>query len=413
MPPQFRQAKDIKLVCTFGMTGVLESQIPPDKMCDFIFYTHMYYDTKRKAIIFEYGDTAGSQFTNAAKSYTSTTFGASLAVSLRPAYPPAEKDNIKKAMENLMNDKIMHFGTLNVDVRDYNAAKSGGLQYLKIIELQSVRHFGATTRADQPESASVPPTTIVLSLNRDPGKFNGADEIDFKEWLRQYERVVGEVLQGKTSDHHCALGIFNASDGASLVSIAKSAASDFPEITMLILKVHSEMASQKSKLYTMPPNPDNEDVSQYDMIPLKDVKSHLSSLTGITDRGRYVMLSVGMFARAYQINGGQLGIANTSAVLDYHSACVCESGICERRTGSPYDSMDVTVSVWSQNTIVFFDNIDQIKTKAQSRLDALPKNYSGIAAYNVEMDDFGAKCGSSKFGRLNAIRERVDHALTP
>ncbi|KAH7941675.1 hypothetical protein HPB49_016033 [Dermacentor silvarum] len=121
----------IKLVCTFGMTGVLESQIPPDKMCDFIFYTHMYYDTKRKAIIFEYGDTAGSQFTNAAKSYTSTTFGASLAVSLRPAYPPAEKDNIKKAMENLMNDKIMHFGTLNVDVRDYNAAKSGGLQYLK------------------------------------------------------------------------------------------------------------------------------------------------------------------------------------------------------------------------------------------------------------------------------------------
>ncbi|XP_049526528.1 uncharacterized protein LOC125946714 [Dermacentor silvarum] len=208
--------------------------------------------------------------------------------------------------------------------------------------------------------------------------------------------------------------MFNASDGTSLVNAAKSASTDFPEITMLILKVHTEKASDKDKLYTMAPNPDNAAVSQYGMITLNDIKGHLSSLADISEQGRYVMLSVGMFARAYRITTGQLGIAESSVVFDYPSACHCPPGICELRTGDPYDSMDVTVEVWDQKMLVFFDSAKQMVTRAKSRLDALPKNYSGIAAYNVEMDDFDGSCdGAKKFERLGVIREQIANAKEP
>ncbi|XP_049527405.1 uncharacterized protein LOC125947100 [Dermacentor silvarum] len=105
--------------------------MPPDDMCDFIFYTHMFYNTRTNRIEPQHGSTSAEQFMKVANSYKITTFGISLAVSLMPQFPPDQKDDIKKAMENLMNKKIMHFGALDVDVRDYDAAKSGGLQYLK------------------------------------------------------------------------------------------------------------------------------------------------------------------------------------------------------------------------------------------------------------------------------------------
>ncbi|XP_075554116.1 uncharacterized protein LOC142587112 [Dermacentor variabilis] len=125
------------------------------------------------------------------------------------------------------------------------------------------------------------------------------------------------------------------------------------------------------------------------------------------------MLSMGLFARAYQTTNGALGLAINSVVLDYPSACQCEAGECERRTGDPFDKVDATVVAWHQTTLVFFDDSKQIGTKAQSRIDVLPKNYSGIAAYNIEMDDFGGACDGSMFARLNAIRGQIEAARKP
>ncbi|XP_075556769.1 uncharacterized protein LOC142588834 [Dermacentor variabilis] len=121
----------LKLTCTFGPTGVLAIQLPPDKLCDFIFYTHMIYDIKTRAIGPQYGLTAFSLFFKASNSYNFTTFGVSLAVSLMPAFPPDEEVNIQHALTDLFREKVMHFGALDVDVSDYPVAKSGGLQYLK------------------------------------------------------------------------------------------------------------------------------------------------------------------------------------------------------------------------------------------------------------------------------------------
>ncbi|XP_070378323.1 uncharacterized protein [Dermacentor albipictus] len=347
---------DIKLMCTFGGSGVLETQLPPDKTCDYLFNLPIYYDITTKVLTPLYGDAAATVFGHALSSYRTTTFGLSFALSLMPAFPPGEKDAIKKIIAGLIESGIKHFGALDVDVRDYAAAKSGGLQYLKLI---------------------------------------------------------GEVFQGRKEEHHCFLGIFNASDGSSLINAAKSATTDFPEITMLILQVHSERSSNQAQLLTMGPNPDNADVKKGGMITLADVAGHLSSLESFTVKGHYLMLSLGLFARGYWTKDGKVGIALKSVPLDYPSVCKCEAGECELRTGGDFDKVDATVQAWGKNTLVFFDDTNQIKKKAQSRLDLLPKNYTGIAAYNVEMDDFDGSCGGEKFPRLKAIRDRINAALPP
>ncbi|XP_054928162.1 uncharacterized protein [Dermacentor andersoni] len=123
--------KNIKLTCTFGRSGVLETQLPPDKMCDYIFYTHIYYNVRLKKIRPIYGAFAITAFINAVGSYSTTTFGYSFALSLMPAFPPDHKDALKEVLESQFGYGFQHFAALDVDVRDYPSAKSGGLQYLK------------------------------------------------------------------------------------------------------------------------------------------------------------------------------------------------------------------------------------------------------------------------------------------
>ncbi|XP_070377348.1 uncharacterized protein [Dermacentor albipictus] len=179
---------------------------------------------------------------------------------------------------------------------------------------------------------------------------------------------------------------------------------------MLIIQVHSERSSNQAQLLTMGPNPDNADVKKGGMITLADVAGHMSSLESFTMKGHYLMLSLGLFARGYWTKDGQVGIAIKSVPLDYPSVCKCEAGECELRTGGVFNKVDATVQAWDKNTLVFFDDTKQIKKKAKSRLEVLPKNYSGIAAYNVEMDDFDGTCNAQKFARLKAIRDEIEAA---
>ncbi|XP_054927991.1 uncharacterized protein [Dermacentor andersoni] len=181
---------------------------------------------------------------------------------------------------------------------------------------------------------------------------------------------------------------------------------------MLIIKVHSEKSPTQNQVHTIAPNPDSAVVSKGGMVTLADVAGLLNSLESFTRQGHYLMLSLGLFARGYWTNNETIGVAVKSVVLDYPSVCKCEAGECGRRTGGDFDKVDATVFGWGQNTLTFFDDTMQIKKKAQSRLDILPKNYTGIAAYHIEMDDFDGTCDGHKFARLSAIRDRIEHAKT-
>ncbi|XP_075556770.1 uncharacterized protein LOC142588835 [Dermacentor variabilis] len=125
--------KHIKLTCTLGRSGVLETQLPPDKMCDYIFYMHIYYDVREKKLTSLYGPIVPRNLEKVASSYNTTTLGLSMALSLMPAFPPGDKDAIKNSMTSQFQIGYKHFGALDVDIRDYPAAKAGGLQYLKFM----------------------------------------------------------------------------------------------------------------------------------------------------------------------------------------------------------------------------------------------------------------------------------------
>lgn len=344
----------MKLTCTYGMTGVLKMQLPPDGVCDFIFYTHVYFDDKEKKIYPLYGPRAYKVFSDGASKYHHTGFGVSMTLGILPTVITGSKADLEKAMDDIMGKNIKHFGMLDVDVRDYGTASSGGLQFLK---------------------------------------------------------VVGEVLKGKSPQQHCALGIFNATDGKALVDTAKKAVTDFPAITMLILKVHSAKSSSPAKLFPVAPNPDSATVQNYDVITLHDIKDHIADLKDITEKGTILMISIAMFARAYILNyNNKLEIANSSMVLDYAVVCKCDTA-CVRSKDPSDASGTSTFDVRNNTAVDFFDDPSSIEAKAQARLDILPHNYTGIAAYNVEMDDFDKTCDPSAFARLAAIKKKITDAM--
>ncbi|KAL3261052.1 hypothetical protein MRX96_046193 [Rhipicephalus microplus] len=43
-------------------------------------------------------------------------------------------------------------------------------------------------------------------------------------------------------------------------------------------------------------------------------------------------------------------------------------------------------------------------TKTNNRLSVMPRKFTGVAVYNVEMDDYKGACGKGKFVRLKAIK---------
>lgn len=359
LPPPPPPPKSLmKLTCTYGDTGVLPNQLPPDRMCDYTFYTHVHYDTKDKKIHPKYGKTAYQVFKKGSSSYQTTTFGVSMKSGILPSVIANNKQGLTDALRDMMKNNIMHFGMLEVDVRDY-AAASQHMEFLK---------------------------------------------------------VAGDVLKGK-ADHHCALGIFNATDGGTLIDTAKKAARDFPSVTMLILKIHHYKSSDPDKLFPIAPNPVGGDLQKYDVTTFNDIKDKLDDLADVAEKGHYLMISMAMYALAYRVPNYQqtLTLATSSVALDYGVVCACSSSAMCSRDKDPNDQSS-TLDDRNKKTIDMFDTGDQIEKKVQDRLDVLPKNFSGIAAYNVEMDDFDQSCLESQdngraFYRLNLIRKKVNVAM--
>ncbi|KAH6926291.1 hypothetical protein HPB50_016474 [Hyalomma asiaticum] len=270
-------------------------------MCDYTFYTHVYYDTKDKKIHPKYGKTAYHVFKKGSSSYQVTTFGVSMKSGTIPAVIADNKQDLTDALRDMMKNKIMHFGMLDVDVRDYSAA-SKHMEFLKA-------------------SCTQRPIFNDLSL-----------------------KTVEEKPAGLPVCHDA-----------------------HPQI-------HHYKSSNPDKLFPIAPNPVGGDLQKYDVTTFNDIKDKLDELTAdVAEQGHYLMISMAMYALAYRVPNYQqtLTLATSSVALDY--------GV------------------------------------VQDRLDVLPKNFSGIAAYNVEMDDFDQSCLESQdngkaFYRLNLIRKKVNVA---
>ncbi|KAL1483565.1 hypothetical protein MTO96_033096 [Rhipicephalus appendiculatus] len=304
-----------------------------------------------------YGPTAYKVFLSGGSKYQTTTLGLSLKLGTLPTDITLHKTELMTAMSVAINsDKIVHFGMLNVDIRNYTGASHGGLQFLT---------------------------------------------------------VIGEVLKGISPPQQCALGITNATDGKALVAAAKQAVSDFPAITMIILEVHTEKSPSPDKIYPVAPNPDTATLPDKNVITLNDIKDHVKDLKDIPKKGTYLMISIAMYARAYLFNyKGTLDYAKGSMILDYGVVCDCErTDVCNRTT-DPSDKSGTTAFDNRNNVAIdFFDGPSSTEAKAKTRLEILPNNHTGIVAYNVEMDDYKQQCDDSPFMRLNSIKKEVLKAI--
>ncbi|KAK8760802.1 hypothetical protein V5799_027931 [Amblyomma americanum] len=112
---------------------------------------------------------------------------------------------------------------------------------------------------------------------------------------------------------------------------------------------------------------DYDDLKGADLQYLKAlIKDDLrNELTGIARRGRYALLSFAMYARSYRMKA------------TWNEASAREM---------------------SDSTL----NMDYAATKA--RLRVMPHVYTGLAVYNIEMDDYKGTCCKGKFARLKAIK---------
>ncbi|XP_070378328.1 uncharacterized protein [Dermacentor albipictus] len=343
------------LSCTVGHQAVIKDSVPPDGTCDSIFYTDVFFNNKNYKIEPLYSDTAFKVVQSAAATYSKTTFGTSMYPGTIGELVRNKQQDIESAMTKLFNDNFVDFGMLNVDnIEDYDKLKNGPLQYLKI-----AGHFH-TTRG-----------------------------------------------------HHCALGVglLNGELGELILDKAKLATEDFPNITLIVIKIHTERAGNSGRLYPISPNPDNVLLTPYYTLSLpllgKQVPERLQNLTE-TGR-RYALLSFAMFARTYRMpkRWTDAGNRNTRAqkgvIMEYRMVC--------RHSKITIDGRDPKSSCVANTTnkfLAIFDTTQNVKDKIGARkIYALPDKLGGIMAYRVDMDDYGGSCGEGVFPRLKAIRSEL------
>lgn len=340
------------LVCSYGESGVVKTMVPTDGLCDVIFYTDVTYDGDAEAIVPRDGGPAFDVLKSAARKYKKTSFGTSMATGAIADAVKEKKSELMAAMGDLFSAKMVHLGMLNVEnVEDYDKLKDADLQYIKVAD---------------------------------------------------------EFLQGKSSSLTChrALGVSlrDGSKGPKILDVAKQASSDFPELTMVIIKLHTENYGPAGDHWPLAPNPDDVDLSEHNALSFAAIKDDLEEqLQTISKQGKYALLSFAMFARTYRMKETWSGAAaremsESSLNMDYSSVCKMKTEKDKEDTGTLYATDE------HKKFLALFDSASTFTTKTNNRLSVMPKNFTGLAVYNVEMDDHKGTCGKGKFVRLKAIQ---------
>ncbi|XP_065298223.2 uncharacterized protein [Dermacentor albipictus] len=300
--------------CTYAELGVLNIMVPPDGVCDIIFYSHVYYDEYTKSILPQYSLTAYEVILNKTKKYKSTQFGTSMATGNINQSVVYDKANVVKALEALFQKGLVHFGMLNVyNLQDYDALKYGDFKYLTLVA----------------------------------------------EFLHK--------KQGDKTRYFCALGagINDARAPTTYRYLVKKAVTDFPGITMMVLRVHADVIKAVEERYTVGPNPDSLILTKYNTLTLKRIAKGLRSRLEKMMFGRqfYALLSFGMYARAFTMSPKwtreeERTLAWNTTIMDYRLACLM--GPPKRDhvdTGSSY-SADV-----ANHFLAIFDTTQDCETK--------------------------------------------------
>lgn len=340
------------LVCSYGESGVVKTMVPSDGLCDVIFYTDVTYDNDAEAIVPRDGGPAFDVLKSAAKQYTKTSFGTSMATGAIADAVKDKKSELMAAMGDIFSSKLSHFGMLNVEnIEDYDKLKDTDLQYIKVAD---------------------------------------------------------EFLQGKPSSltSHRALGfsLRDGSKGPKILDAAKQISSDFPELTIVIIKLHTENYGPSGDHWPLAPNPDDVDLSEHNALSLAAIKEDLEEpLQAIAKEGTYALLSFAMFARTYRMKQTWSGAAaremsESSLNMDYSSVCKMKTEKDSEDTGTLYATDE------HKKFLALFDSENTFTAKTNNRLNVMPQNFTGLAVYNVEMDDHKGICGKGKFVRLKAIK---------
>ncbi|XP_075556779.1 uncharacterized protein LOC142588845 [Dermacentor variabilis] len=343
------------LVCSYGESGVVKTMVPSDGLCDVVFYTDVTYDGDAEAIVPKDGGPAFDVLKSAAKKYTRTSFGTSMATGAIADATKEKKSELMAAMADLFSAKMLHFGMLNVEnIEDYDNLKDADLQYIKVAD---------------------------------------------------------EFLKRKTSarSYHKALGLSlrDGSKGAKILDAAKRVSDDFPELTMVIIKLHTENFGPAGDHWPLAPNPDDVDLSEHNALSLAAIKDDMEEqLEAISSQGKYALLSFAMFARTYRMKKTWNGAAaremsESSLNMDYSSVCKMKTQKDSEDTGTLYATDE------HKKFLALFDSASTFTKKANKRLSMMPQNFTGLAVYNVEMDDYKGACGKGKFVRLKAIKSAL------
>lgn len=336
----------------------LPLMVPEDGLCAIIFYMDVFYNSKKRNIEPVYSNTAFNVLKSILKKYRMTSFGLSMFQGTVGQSIEKNKYFIRSGLGYLYADGWVHLGMLNVDnMFDYDKLKNEPLKYLEV-----AREFLDSKKPTLPQ-------------------------------------------------HHVALGVGmrHSGDGDRLLDNADLALKDFPAVSMLVLKVHLEYSTDKSIVYTLPPNPDQLNIRSKGLISLASLGADAKArLTNMTNHNKtYVLLSFAMFGRGYRMDNSWTDPASRPQAMhginmDYRTLCKDASG------SDTADSMSTFYANTTTKFLAIFDTIDNIRDKMNRRKrSSLPFYNSGIMAYRVEMDDWADNCGNGSFARLRALKETL------
>ncbi|XP_077523281.1 uncharacterized protein LOC144134196 [Amblyomma americanum] len=175
---------------------------------------------------------------------------------------------------------------------------------------------------------------------------------------------------------------------------------------MIVVKLHTENVDNGGDHWPVAPNPDGVDLTDHNALSLASIIDEVKKqLLDVARHGRYAMLSFAMYARMYRMKASWSKVSvretsETSLNMDYAAVCKMKA----EKDSSDHGTMYVADQ---QKFLALFDSPSTFKAKTKARLNVMPKNFTGLAVYNGEMDDSEDACGKGRFPRLRAIKRAL------
>ncbi|XP_029832121.2 uncharacterized protein LOC115316775 isoform X1 [Ixodes scapularis] len=323
--------------------------MPDDGICDVIFYTHGF---ESNGTFLGTGDEmAYGVFLEAAGNFTQTTFGVSIGV--RNARDRKTSDIVKGCQE-AWDANVRHFGMLDVwELEDYEGAKDN-----EMITLLDFNGFHKTKRALY------------------------------------------------TGPLYIAFAASSTTDQAGTTKLMKRVLKDYNFLNLVVLKSHVSQWMNQSFLVAVGPN--TRTTASIPSQPLSTVIGPGLKTTRLSKNGRHLMMSLTLGSAGYRMPKNWTG-GTAEQPSHYHLMFYMQT--CDANLGPEIETAD-DMSKRKENTavkfMIMYDDAGLLANKTKLFLSSyLKPTSSGIAAFNVEYDDFSGVCAQGRFARLRAIKAAI------